>query len=84
MYIAEYAIDDLRDDPALVSKLHSLLAVSNPDVLAYAAQLGDGHVIREFLKDAPNEVCTNTVTVTLLIIGYCIMCIHTGQQNSQF
>lgn len=54
-------VDDVKDDPALVSKLHSLLAERDPDVLAYAAQLGDEHVIREFLKNAPNEVYTGQV-----------------------
>ena len=44
------------DDPDLVLKVHSLLAERNPAVLAYAAKLGDEHVIREFLKNFPNEV----------------------------
>ena len=55
---SDSVIDDLKDDPDLVSKLHSLLAAGDPDVLAYAAQLGDENVVREFLKDAPNEVWT--------------------------
>ena len=37
--------------------MHSLLAKSDPDVLAYAAQLGDENVVREFLNGFPNEVC---------------------------
>ena len=47
-------------DPDLVLKVHSLLAESNPAVLGCAAQLGDEHVIREYLKNFPNEVynCT--------------------------
>ena len=52
----EHIVDYLKDYPDLVSKLHSLLAERDPDVLAYAAQLGDEHVIRNFLKNAPNEV----------------------------
>lgn len=43
-------------DPDLVLKVHSFLAESNPAVLGYAAQLGDEHVIREYLKNYPNEV----------------------------
>ena len=48
--------DEAEDDPGLVLKVHSLLAEGNPAVLAYAAKLGDDHVIREYLKNYPNEV----------------------------
>lgn len=46
----------MNANPDLVLKVHSLLAESNPAVLAYAAQLGDQHVIKEYLKNFPNEV----------------------------
>ena len=46
----------MKTDPDLVMKVHSLLAESNPAVLAHAAQIGDEHVIKEFLKTFPNEV----------------------------
>ena len=70
----EHIVDDLKDDPDLVSKLHSLLAERDPDVLAYAAQLGDEHVIREFLKNAPNEVRTAQVQYNNLDL-----ILHAGQ-----
>ena len=47
---------EVNANPDLVLKVHSLLAESNPAVLAYAAQLGDQHVIKEYLKNFPNEV----------------------------
>ena len=53
----------MEEDPDLVLKVHSLLAEGKPDVLAYAAQLGDEHVIREYLKNFPNEVFTDKVHV---------------------
>lgn len=48
--------ETLKDDPALVQKVQTYLAEGNSDVVAYAAQLGDGNVIREYLNTAPNEV----------------------------
>ena len=60
-----------REDPALVLKVQSLLAEGNPDVVAYAAKLGDEHVIREYLKNYPNEVCNN-VHLTGYHFKYCL------------
>lgn len=37
-------------------KVNTLLADGNPAVLVYAAQLGDEHVIKEYLQNFPNEV----------------------------
>lgn len=69
---SDSVIDDLKDDPDLVFKLHSSLAAGNPDVLAYAAQLGDENVVREFLKDAPNEVWTVCTQYFAVIVHYLI------------
>ena len=51
-----------KDNPDLVLKVHTLLAESKPAVLAYAAQLGDKHIIKEYLKNFPNEVFIVHVT----------------------
>ena len=50
-------MDEVRlEDRQLEFKVQSLLADGNPDVVAYAAKLGDVHVIRGYLKSYPNEV----------------------------
>ena len=49
-------IDSIDDSSELLTKVHLLLAQSNPDVLAYAAQLEDDTIIREYLTGCPNEV----------------------------
>ena len=49
-------VEELKDDPVLLQKVQTLLAERNSDVVAYAAQLGDEYVIREYLNTAPNEV----------------------------
>ena len=53
-------VDELRleEDRQLGLKVQSLLVDGNPNVVAYAAKLGDVHVIREYLKNYPNEVRT--------------------------
>ena len=60
---ADDVVNNLRDDPSLLTKMHTLLSENDPDVLGYAAQLGNEMVVREFLKDSPNEVhvqcCSN-------------------------
>lgn len=58
----------MKADPDLVLKVHSLLAESNPAVLSYAAQLGDEHVIREYLKNFPNEVYNNVCMLTGILL----------------
>ena len=59
----------MKADPDLVLKVHSLLAESNPAVLAYAALLGDEHVIKEYLKNFPNEVFNCKLDISTLWAG---------------
>ena len=58
-------IEELKDDPVLLQKVQTLLAEGNSDVVAYAAQLGDDYVIREYLKTSPNEVLVHYYNIVM-------------------
>ena len=50
-------LQNIEDNSKLLARVNLLLEQSNPDVLAYAAQLEDDTYIQEYLTGCPNEVC---------------------------